>query len=140
MSVKVLGAPLVGQGGSSVVVAAKVVKRIFQSRRPAAVDANGQVALKVFKAQLFKPEQDVRYPFTSGVATRCSTQFQLLRRELAMARRLQHRHIVPFIGTCTYGLHTVLVSPLMARGNLLRYINEYPKCNRGHFVSIHPSG
>lgn len=62
----------------------------------------------------------------------------MLRRELVAARSIQHHRILAFIGTSAYGLHTVLVSPLMSNGNLLQHVNQNIACDRGHFVCICP--
>lgn len=62
------------------------------------------------------------------------TLLQLLKRELKACRQIQHDLILPFLGTTTFGLHTIIVSHYMFNGNLHDYVNNHPDANRRRLV------
>ncbi|KAG9044850.1 hypothetical protein FS837_007407 [Tulasnella sp. UAMH 9824] len=51
-------------------------------------------------------------------------------REAATWRRLQHPHVLKFLGTFKRGGHIYFVSPFIERGTLVEYIAEHPNVNR----------
>ncbi|KZV95787.1 kinase-like protein [Exidia glandulosa HHB12029] len=59
---------------------------------------------------------------------------ELLLRELQICRKFRHPLLLPFLGTSSYGLHTILVSQYMSNGNLRDYVIRNPDCNRRQFV------
>lgn len=59
---------------------------------------------------------------------------QSLHRELEACSRLIHPHILPFIGTATFRLHTILLSPFMANGNLDTYLQMHEQADRAMLV------
>ena len=61
---------------------------------------------------------------------------QEIRQEIDMCRRLQsHPHILNFIGTCFIDKHLHLVTPYVAKGNLMQYIKICPTLDRVEIVS-----
>ncbi|KZV99441.1 kinase-like protein [Exidia glandulosa HHB12029] len=79
---------------------------------PAGGTKSMRVALKVFPEKLSDSKQE------------------LLRRELRAFRRIEHQHILPFLGTAMHGPQTVIVLPYMANGNLLEYLRRTPTSGR----------
>ncbi|KZV90043.1 kinase-like protein [Exidia glandulosa HHB12029] len=51
-----------------------------------------------------------------------ATKRELLRRELRASRSMDHQYIIPFLGTATHNLQTIIVLPYMKNGNLLQYL------------------
>lgn len=60
------------------------------------------------------------------VANLASYQEQMIRRELRAAQKVAHRYILPYIGTTTFNLTMILISPYMRNGNLLQYLAGDP--------------
>lgn len=51
-------------------------------------------------------------------------------REANTWRRLQHPHVLEFLGTYKWGEHLYLVTPFVENGTLLKYIETHPSINR----------
>lgn len=51
---------------------------------------------------------------------------QMLNRELKAARQVRHAKILPFCGAAEFDMHTILISPYMHNGNLLKYLSDRP--------------
>jgi len=58
--------------------------------------------------------------------------FKLLAREVFGWKWLQHRNIFPFVGVTP---ELAIISDLMEHGNIMEFINNYPRHNRLHLVS-----
>ncbi|KIO19688.1 hypothetical protein M407DRAFT_222321 [Tulasnella calospora MUT 4182] len=55
---------------------------------------------------------------------------QAIRREADTWRRLEHPHVLRFLGTYKPEAHLYFVSPFMQNGTLLEYVNDRPGVNR----------
>ncbi|KIO23565.1 hypothetical protein M407DRAFT_77896, partial [Tulasnella calospora MUT 4182] len=56
--------------------------------------------------------------------------FQRFEREADTWRRLEHPHVLRFLGTFKPEGHLYFVSPFMQNGTLLEYVNDHPGVNR----------
>lgn len=49
---------------------------------------------------------------------------ELIRREIHAARTVHHRFILAYTGSSVLGLHSIIISPLMHNGNLMKYLKD----------------
>lgn len=70
--------------------------------------------------------------FTSN---KSASDQELFRRELLVSRKARHRYILPFLGTCTFAQHTVLVSQYMGNGNLQEYLQRHAETGRLRLIT-----
>ncbi|KZV97043.1 kinase-like protein [Exidia glandulosa HHB12029] len=104
--VEVLSADVHDYGASAVILRGQLV------HAPQAL----YVALKVFRAALSTADRT------------------LLRRELDACSQVQHRHILTFMGTASWGYNTILVAPYMKNGNLSKYLEAHPHADRATLI------
>lgn len=98
----------------------------------------GKIALK--RPRVSRDEDIVRVSYLGGI----SEQMQILHlsspqrfeREAATWRRLQHRHVLEFLGTMKRDGHVYLASPFVEDGTLMEYIAREPKVNKILLVSL----
>ena len=97
-----------------------------------------EVALKVIRVygQTESGEQILRVR-PSGICLLCSRPSlidynQTFCAEALVWHRVQHRHVMPFIGVCVieFAPQYALVSPWMKNGNMSDYIRKEPSCDR----------
>lgn len=69
------------------------------------------VALKVFSQNV--EEQELH-------------KLQAQNRELKHAKEFRHANILPYCGTAVFDMHTILISPYVENGNLLKYLQANP--------------
>lgn len=72
------------------------------------------------------------YSFFLAGALILSKRFE---READTWRRLDHPHVLKFLGTYKSGAHLYFVSPFAKNGTLLEYVNDRPDINRVRLVS-----
>ena len=64
---------------------------------------------------------------------------QRLDREVKVWNTLKHPNVLEFLGVVhNMGESIALVSPYCAKGNIARYLEEYPQSNRLHLVTSVP--
>lgn len=63
------------------------------------------------------------------------TLLKRFEREASTWRRLDHPHVLKFLGTYKREAHLYLVSPFMRHGTLLEYVHDRPNVNRVRLVS-----
>ncbi|KZV95792.1 kinase-like protein [Exidia glandulosa HHB12029] len=106
--IEVTSSRIVDLGASAYIL----IGKLSSSSSTAEGDNPKLVALKVFPTLLSDDNQE------------------MLRRELNACRKFQHDNILPFLGTSTYGGHTIIVSYYMQNGNLRDYLGRHPTANR----------
>ncbi|KZP06260.1 kinase-like protein [Athelia psychrophila] len=55
---------------------------------------------------------------------------KILQKEINVWSKLQHPHILPFLGANVWGDRPFIVMPYLKNGNARDYIDNYPECNR----------
>ena len=103
-----------------------------------------RVAMKLLR--LFNTELDdhlIKAKAVCVTASLCinsvelSIFFKTFRREVDIWRSLQHRHVLPFLGTFELDESRLfMVSPWADGGNSLQYLRQHPDADRGRLVRI----